>query len=250
MSGRRPDEEFTLELVGPGAEPDTVRSADYLAFVAAYFELLERMSEDDDNPLRFQGVAIENKCIAVRALPNDKESAKRVADISAAYLHGVTPPNGLKSLVNSVRQRFREFGPDYAAKVMIGTWEKPLIVPGEDGEARPPASIETIRATVLRVGGVTPRVRAKARFDREVFSIDLTKDQAQALAPCLYADIDMTVRIQRTVEGVIAFGQLLEFTPVTDEDPSKAMQEWFRPHAEFWDKVTDISEVLGRRDRS
>src|SRR5258708_3070047 len=242
-------EDFKLELDGPGVHPDTVDSAKLLALAAAYFEFLHKMASDDEMPIAFHGLALQDTFAPPRLKPDDPGYAKQLAASSASYLSGLQAPRGLGSLVGKVLDTLRAFPREYRAKVILGPRQQDLAIPETLQPSAFPVALETMRATVQRVGGAEPKVRLKGIFDLYSFSIDVTREQAKALAEHLYREVDIAIRVTRTGDGRVAFCELREFRPVSDEDPTKALQEWFRPHAEHWDNVSDIAEALGRRDR-
>jgi hypothetical protein len=249
MSAPTPDD-FLLELDGPGVSPQAVDSVRLLAFGSAYLNLLVRMASDEEAPIAFHGLAIEDKCVAIKVKPNDVEYARQLASTSAPYLSGDRLARGLGSHVAAVQESLRAFPKEYKAKVIVGPWTQDLFIPETKPSADLPTAIETMRASVQRVGGSDPRVRFKGLFDRYPFSVDISQAEAMALAPYLYRDVDIVIRVTRSADGKVAFCELMEFQPVSEDNPSEAWRGWFKPHAQYWDKVKDIPGALGRRDRS
>ncbi len=240
-----------FELDGPGVHAATVDSAKFLALASSYFDLLIKMAAGEGLSISFRGVAITEKCVALKLVPDNLEYAKELVDTSAVYLSGAQPPPGLGALIDEVRGALRQFPSDCRAKVLAGPWERPLFVPEAEHRPDNPAAIETMRASVLRVGGASPGARLKSALDGESFSVRLRKEQARGLAASLYRDVDVVIKAIRTAEGRIKECELLEFDPVSESlDPASALRDWFQPHVDFWDAVTDIPQTLGRRDRS
>jgi hypothetical protein len=244
------NEDLLLELDGPDVHPGTVDSAKLLAFASAYLDLLARMASEEEAPIAFRGLSIIDKCVAIQVRPDDVDYARILAGGSASYLSGDRSPRGLGANVARVQESIRAFPKDYRAKVVVGTWTQDLFIPETKPSSDLPAAIEAMRATVQRIGGADPRVRFKGILDRYPFSVDVSQAEAIALAPYLYKDVEIVVRVIRTAEGRISFCQLMEFHPVSQQDSGEAWREWFRPHAEHWDEVKDIEEALGRRDQS
>jgi len=243
-------DDFLLELDGPDVHPASVESAKLLEFASAYLALLGRMATEEEAPISFHGLEIIDKCVAIQVKPDDVDYARILAGASASYLSGDRPPRGLGANVARVQQSIREFPKDYKAKVIVGPWIQPLFIPETKPTSDLPAAIETMRATVQRIGGADPRVRFKGLLDRYPFSVDISQSEAMALAPHLYKDVEIVIKVTRTAEGRAAYCELVSFEPVVTQDAGDAWREWFRPYATHWDDVKDLSEALGRRDQS
>jgi hypothetical protein len=85
-----------------------------------------------------------------------------------------------------------------------------------------------VRATAWRKGGKdeTPiRMRFNSEFESEDFTLDTTKDQANAIP--LWLPIDIVAIVQRNDRGHIVDGQLQEFHEISSEPPLDAWQRWF-----------------------
>ena len=243
-------DDFLLELNGPGVAPASVDSAKLLAFASAYLDLLVRMASEEEDPISFHGLHVIDKCVAIQVRPDDIDYARLLASASASYLSGDRSPRGLGVNVARVQESLRAFPKDYKAKVIVGPWVQDLFIPETKPLSDLPAAVETMRASIQRIGGADPRVRFKGMLDRYPFSIDISQAEAIALAPHLYKDVEIVIRVTRTAEGRVSFCELVEFNPISDQDSGAAWRDWFRPHAKHWDDLRDISEALGRRDPS
>ncbi|HZL17573.1 MAG TPA: hypothetical protein VFG23_07505 [Polyangia bacterium] len=242
--------DFLLELDGPDVRPASVDSAKLLGFASAYLDLLVRMAGDEEAPISFHGLNIIDKCVAIQVVPDDIDYARVLAGASAPYLSGDRAPRGLGANVARVQESLRAFPKDFKAKVIVGPWVQDLFIPETKPTSDLPTAVETMRANIQRVGGADPRVRFKGLLDRYPFSIDISHAEAIALAPYLYKDVEIVVRVTRTVDGRVSFCELEGFEPISDQDSGAAWRAWFKPHAKYWDDVKDISEALGRRDQS
>jgi hypothetical protein len=116
--------------------------------------------------------------------------------------------------------------------------------------ASPPSptaiSIESFRAKILKSGGQSPRVQLKVRgMDRPV-TLEAEQELAQVAGRTLYAEADVTARIERASDERVLSGQLLELRILDDGDPVAAFDRWYEKSGHPWAKVTDIEKGLGR----
>ena len=244
--------DILLEVSGPDARPSTVDPAKVLEFGASYLALLTKMAGDEETPISFAGLFIIEKCFAFRMVANDPASVRILSSEAAGYVRGRKYPHGLGEHVVRVQEALRLFPHGYEATVINGPWKQRLRVPDAENVQAPPYSIETIRATVLRVGGLRATVRLKPVLEQHTFTAFVEREQAKELAKHLYCDVDIVIRAARTDDGNIDADtcRIVEFTRVTDDDPADAMRKWFKPYAEYWDKVEDVEQELRGRDRS
>jgi hypothetical protein len=245
--------DLVLEVDGPNVHPNTVDSTQLLALASSYLELLQKMGSEDDRPIKFTGLQIKDKCVAVYVQPDDSGLARSLADVSSAYLAERRLPQGLpQGLTKSIREvqhALRSFPHDHRAKVMVGTWGVDLALPDQIVDPDPAGAVESFRGKIVRVGGKAPKFQVQPAFEETPFSVDVTVEVAQKLAENLYGEVDLVVEIFRSSKGRVYTAKLLEFAIVSDRDPTEAWREWFKPHAQYWDQVDDLEEEL-TRDRS
>jgi hypothetical protein len=243
--------EFLLEVNGPEVHSSTVDSAKMLEFGAAYVDLLCKMAEEEENPISFTGLSVIDKCAAIQISAQDNAYARQLSSTAAAYIRGRCPPRGLGQPIVRVQESLRAFPREYNFKVINGPWEQPLAVPEVASGPEIPFAIENMRATVLRVGGVEPKVRLKPVLELFTFSASVERDLAKRLGEHLYADIDLVAKVLRTDEGRVTSCTVIAFRVVeSEQDPVEAMRRWYKPYAEYWDKIDDVEGMLRGRDRS
>lgn len=248
VSDNRPDD-VLLEVNGPDVHPWTVDSVKLLEFGSAYLELLQKIAAEEETSMSFRGISIEDKCVALRVQPADAAQARHLADLSTFYVGGHDVPKGLGGHVARVQKSLRAFPLEYEAKVIIGPWAQRIAVPEASGLPDPPFSIESVRATILRVGGAEPRVRVRPVHEAYPFSMHVKVDDARKLGERLYGEADLTIRVLRSSDDRVLSAELIDFDIVSDEDAGEAWRAWFRPYVEHWDQIRDIEGEL-RRDRS
>jgi hypothetical protein len=238
------DPKILLEIDGPGVTPATVDSVATLELAAAYFALLHRVAEEQGTDLRFTGVSIEDKCVAVAVhVQADETAVRRAANDAGNYLRGELPPYGLDTLTKRVAKMLRGFPAGHSAKVIVGGWRRRLeLTTSTDGGAE---SVSELRVDVLRVGGLQPTARLASKSEPQEFTVSLpSRAVARDLAGHLYGEIDATVRLRRDEDGTIESGVLESFVAVADEDPVKAWRAWFKTAGGDWGSVSDVEGEL------
>jgi len=239
---RRVPESLRVEVAGEGVEPETVDARAMLELAAAYFEMLAKVAHE---PLTFRGLAIENKCIALASWPSSLEIARSAALDAEAYLtQQIEPDPSLRDSLRRVRAARRALPSGQTAKVIIGPWERRIEVP-EDAREQWPRAVTSLRAMVMRVGGLKPRVMFQSGSEDSAFSLEVSIDQAHALGGLLYREVDIVASIARSPEDRRIRGGILdEFVVVDDGDARAAWTKWLADSAPQWSEVRDIEALL------
>lgn len=130
------------------------------------------------------------------------------------------------------------------AEVHVGTW-KSLVQTTLVRDDQPLRELTTLRAKLLRVGGIRRAVRLRTGDDRD-FSLEASEDELRQLGACLYREIEIEAEVERDDHGNILDGRLLSFAVVDDErSAADAWQQWFDDNAGEWDE-TSVENFLGR----
>jgi hypothetical protein len=220
------DRYVVLEVDGPGVSTSNVDVPAFLELAAAFFTLLKANANESATPLGFTSVKIEDKCVALCALPDSIDIAKDSADQALRQIAGEDAPHGLATLAERARIAVRRLPTGQSAKVIVGPWVRPVVVaPGEP--VAPLDSMLSIRARPIRVGGKKPAVRFSSEMEED-FTLTATADQARELGSMLYRDVEIVARVSRDAAGFIEGGRLESFEIVEDEDPRPAWRDWFR----------------------
>lgn len=107
-------------------------------------------------------------------------------------------------------------------------------------------SVESFRAKILRAGGAAPRVQLKVSgLDRPI-TLDAPETLARLAGQTLYADADVTAKLERTKDDRILYGTLTELRIVDEGDPVAAFDRWYQQAGRPWSRVKDIERGLGR----
>lgn len=110
-------------------------------------------------------------------------------------------------------------------------------------------SVESFRAKILRAGGLSPRVQLKvAGFERPI-TLDAPEQLAKLAGQTLYAEADVTAKIERASDDRVLHGVLTDLRILEEGDPVAAFDRWYDKAGRPWAKVKDIERGLGRGDR-
>jgi hypothetical protein len=110
-------------------------------------------------------------------------------------------------------------------------------------------SVESFRAKILRAGGLAPRVQLKVSgFDRPI-TLDAPEHLAKLAGQTLYAEADVTAKIERASDDRVLHGVLSDLRILEEGDPVAAFDRWYEKAGRPWAKVKDIERGLGRGDR-
>jgi hypothetical protein len=90
---------------------------------------------------------------------------------------------------------------------------------------------QKFRATIIKSGGVRPRVQLASRSDSSVFSLNATRALAERAGRCLYRQVDVTAKLKRILEPPsypVIGGMMLDFEVLkSNQDPVKAFDDWY-----------------------
>jgi hypothetical protein len=239
------DDALRVEIDGDGVEPDTVDARVVLELASAYLEMLAGISSE---PLTFRGLAIENKCMAVASRPSSLNVAEAAAREAAAYLaHQIDPDPMVREMLRRVRSATRALPDGQRAKAMVGQWEHAIESVDTPLDLLPRA-VTSLRANVLRVGGIRPRAMFRSGSEEGTFSLDVTIEAVRTLAVHLYRDVDIVATVVRAPDGRIRGGVLEELTVVEEGDARGAWAAWLQASAPEWSDVRDIDALLRDSD--
>jgi hypothetical protein len=241
-------ERFELEIKLPTGTPETVDSAFLCRYAGALLKLLARVAKEDGSELTFTGLRLEEGCVRALVLPNDPDVAKAAADEAAPYVSGdAEPPPGIEADARAVSDILREkLSPGEISNIIVGPWKT-------DFKPRPQTAraliseLISIRAGVIRVGGVKPAVRFEAPSEESAFTLLLSNpDDAPALGALLYQPIDIVATVRRNEEDRVVGGTLDEWEALEPGSGVEAWREWFRRSAPEWEDVEDVNRELNR----
>ena len=241
------DGALRLEIDGEQVEPDTIDARRTLELAAAYFELLTKIASSRGSVLELRGLRVENKCVALRSLPNSADVAREAATEADDYISGREEPVGVMELVKRVRAARRALPPGHSAKVIIGPWECPITAV-EDAPEWPPYATISLRAEVVRAGGARPRARFRSDSEPDEFTLDVSEATARELGAHLYREVDITAHVHRDENDRIRGGQLEEFFPLEDGGAREAWRQWVQDNAPHWFEVDDLDSELRADD--
>ncbi|RUO94825.1 hypothetical protein D7Y11_02545 [Corallococcus sp. AB018] len=264
------DENLKFEIDGPEVHKGTVDAEAALKLFLAYLELVRQAAGKRGADLKFHGLEVEEKCLRIGARPSNPEAALFGAlEVSAMLSGDLSVPRTLAKPLKIFRGQVANF-PQHikSSSVQVGRL-KPFDVHVSQEEwtkvqARPryltvatekaPAFVPVPesfsgRATVTSIGGGKPMVGLDARIERGEMTLNLTTDLALRIAPYLYKEVDVEARVIRDAKGGITEGELLDFDPVTDEDPTTAWGNFYREASggEFEGlSLDELNKELGR----
>lgn len=244
------DDQNTLEIWLPIGTPDSIDSAFLCRFAGAYLQLLARIALDDGRELSFTGLRLKEGSTRLLVSANDGAVARSVAEEAGPFVSGdAEPPPGIEPLARGVSdillEKLRE---GQYPNVIVGPW-KERIRPRPETERTFAWEVISIRATVLRVGGVRPAARFETASEHWAFTLVLSKpEDAPALGALLYQDIDIVATVKRGEEDRIVGGTLQEWERLEPGSGVEAWRNWFRSSCPEWDEVPDVERELGRTD--
>jgi hypothetical protein len=246
------DEEraLKLEIVGPGAEPETIDAPSVLEFVAAYLQLLRKVAEHEKTQIAINGLTVRNKCVEFSVGVDDVEAAEALARKIEVYLTSPAPrPHGISTYVSRVKESVNGLPSGQQAKVQVGRSTFPF----SRTDVSPVLTWSTVsmRATPIVAGG-KKRNKQTCRFsspsEHQPFSLALDSEEvARKLGALLHREVQVEARIQRDRSGAITQGSLVRFEELDDGDPFESLKLWFRGNCSGWDDVEDVDAEL-RRD--
>ncbi len=240
------DDRLRLEIAGPRVTPKTVPTLEALELARSYLDLLKRIA-DESSPveLRFEGIAVESGSAVLAFTASSPESARDAARQAGAYVRGgEMPPPGLVEPVRRVRAAVLHFPSDFTTSVRIAKWRRRLEVAEAPDEGLR-ASVVTLRAVAIRVGGARPAVRFRSGSEENDFTLRVAdEDTARKFGGLLYREVEISATVFRDTEGEIVQGTVEQFEPVTDGDSVAAWREWYRANCREWPSVDDAERDL------
>jgi hypothetical protein len=225
------DDELFVEIDGPGVAPATVDPVGILSIAASYFALLQELADDQGIELKLTGLEVRDKCAAVVCRTSDRGAAWELTGRVAAYVSGMSEwPKGYRGGIETLRKAIQRLPAHQKARVVVGAdWEIPLSA-HDAGDGVPPYETIHRRARPIRVGGKVPAVRFESGSEEHPFTLETSRENAQAIAGYLYQDLDIVARIRRGPDGRIS-GELIAFEPLEDGDATTAWRSWYRENA-------------------
>ncbi|WIG92732.1 hypothetical protein [Myxococcus sp. SDU36] len=245
------DENLTFEIDGPEVHKATVDAEAALNLFVTYLGLIRKVAKARGTELTFHGLEVEEKCLRFGAAPSNPGAAQAgVLDISAMLANQLEIPNAIRTPLSKFQRQVREFPQTILrSSAQVGHWQ-PVILHFDTpvAEFTPVAESFSGRAIVTRVGGKKPTVRLMTRIEDKEMTLTLEKELATRIAPFLYKEVDIDARVFRDEEGHIADGNLLDFEPVSDGDPTAAWEEALREGMGPRSGLTleELHEELGR----
>lgn len=236
--------EFLFEVDADGVEPDTVDTLAFLRLAHAYFETLVATARATENELRFTGVQIINKCVAVRAIVNNSDLAQTTVQQADNFVAGTAlPPRKYsiaactKNLVDA-HEQFLTHVPAGARRRLktiaaVGGKKTPLRRPPEPTEdPYSYVSLETMRAKVSTLAGSEMTVRLQPIIG-DAFSVMIaTNDLAKEIRHHWLDELDVDVEVRRNSEGRVLSGKLKGFHVVQEGNAVEAWREWVKNNVE------------------
>lgn len=229
-------------LKGEGVAPETVDAREFLRLALEYFDALVHFSAA---PLELNGLYIAHGSAVIAS----RASNLRVATAACrAIAEGLENPSSLSDDVaprlDGFLKGLRRLPAGVSLRVRAGSFDQ-LLRPPKQVHTEHAWTVTSLRVRLVRVGGANP----VARFESPIeggFSCEVGDfEAAQRLAPHLYKDLDVVVKVQMDDDKIIR-GELLEFEPLDQRDPVEALREWASEHRERWTDVTDVDGEIQR----
>lgn len=219
--------------------PETADPVQVLTLAAAYLESLQVIAVDAGTTLSVEGIELR---------PGSVELAFRVKQLApvqalARELRRVMAAGSGAGPIKRLRTALAKLPAHVRAEVHVGAWTSPIESSTADDHG-PFLELTTLRAQLIRVGGIRPAVRLRTSDDRD-FSLEASEDQLRALGAHLYREIEIDAEVERDGHGHVHDGRLVSFAPVIDDqDPAAAWQKWFDENAGDWDEAS-VEAILG-----
>jgi hypothetical protein len=243
------EEDTELQIYLPIDSPETIDSAFIFRLGAAYLELIAHVAREQGRELAFRGLRLGDGSTRAYVTPDDPRTAQEAAEEAAPYVSGETEaPPSIEPYARRVSCILQDgLPPAVMADVIIGPWSRPLATrPPEDRSLS--TDTLSVRAKVLRVGGIRPAVRVETTSEDGAFTLQITPPDAPKLGARLYQDIDLVATVRRDPEWKIVGGTLDSWEPLEEGSGVEAWREWFRRSCPEWEDVEDVNRALGRTD--
>jgi hypothetical protein len=229
------DDENADGFTAANADPVQV-----LALAAAYLESLQALAADAGERLGIEGIELRAGSIElafrVDKLAPVRDYARELARVMTVA-DAPSPVKRLRTAIARLPERVH-------AEVQLGTW-RAAVESGLVYDEQPLRELITLRARLIRTGGIRRAVRLRTGDDRD-FSLDASEDQLRTLGVHLYREIEVEAEVERDAHGNIDGGRLLTFALVVEgDDPADAWQKWFDENAGEWDEAS-VEGFFGR----
>ena len=242
----QPDE-FVVEFDGKGVHPGDFAVEPALHVVYTFVQLVRQVAKQKGGDLSVTGLRIVDKCAAFALRVSDTALAQQAVTASTELLSDPTASGGpgIKRALSQVRKARSALPKHYATHVRVGTAHR-QVNDVQHSQLGPFTSIETLRVIPERIGGRQAAVRLYSLLDAQSFTLSVTREQARALGPYLYLEIQVQAQLTRTALGKLLGGELIAFTALSDQSPRLAWEAWYQNAASGFDAVQDIEAAIGR----
>lgn len=246
MPAKESEADDRLVVKIEGASPSTVDAQAALRLAASYLDLVRSLADEEGTALQFTGIEILNQSVGFAFHASAPDVAREAATRAARYVAGEEqPPRGATTATRNVKEALRHLPGRHSAKIVVGPWSRDLAI-GTTSSDLPAESSLAVRAKLIRVGGTKPAARFESASEERPFTVNLGIDLAKKIGTFLYRELDIVARVHRDREGVIEYGELVEFIPVADDDATSGWRDWYRDYSKDWDQVKDVEAELGR----
>ncbi len=248
MTTKVKKDELAIEFDGPEVTPDTLDARTALELAAAYIDLLQNIAAEAGHEIRFTGLHIKDKCVAITTETSAPALTRSAATQAGRYISAPeTAPSKITDRARRVRRALGRFPEKTSTRIFVGSkWKKTLRVEQVADIGPAVRAVVSLRATLVRVGGETPMVRFESGSEERPFSLEVTRDTAKRLAAYLYGELDIVAHVTRDADGHIDGGTLDEFHAVSEGGAVDSWREWHRENVKQWDEVEDIEGEIGR----
>ncbi len=230
------DQELILRVDADGLHPHTADPGVVLAIAHSYYEALRAAAKGSDHELIMRGISIRDECVAIAYGVADLKVAEAVAaEVQRGLQAGAAATQGP---IARLRASLRELPPGSEATFKVGRKAAaPLRWDDLGPQPAPVGELLSLRATPIRVGGVSPAVRFDAGAEPAAFTLACSEDMSRELGALLYREIDLEARITRDQAGRITAGTVLAYREVTTtENAFEAWRAWFKVNGAGWDE--------------
>jgi hypothetical protein len=219
--------------------PETADPVQILALAASYLESLQVIAADAGETLRVEGIELRPGSVELAFRVDKLAPVQAYARELARAMAATDPPAPIKRLKAAIAR----LPVNVHAEVQVGAW-KSSVESATVSDQQPLRELTTLRAKLLRIGGIRRAVRLRTSDDRD-FSLEASEDQLRALGAQLYREVEIEAEVERDQHGNVEDGRLLSFAVVMeDQDPAGAWQTWFDENAGEWDEAS-VEELLG-----
>jgi len=180
--------------------------------------------------------------VAIRSMSDTLDTWMRATSLA---------PRAVRPKVSQAVQAARQLPSWMNFNASVGGHEYEVSEAARSGEVPTIRSTESLRARVLRAGGIDPRVQFDAASEVRSFSLASTPELVIIAGRSLYGDVDIEATVLRSARAPfqIVGGTLTHIDPVDEQhDPVETWDRWYKVSGSPWAGVTDIEGELGRND--